>query len=369
VIALFAGGWLVGSLQVDAPARTGPSQVSRALRAVGIGGARYDVTVNSRPPGAWIAVDGKDLARRTPAVVELTPGEHAVTLSLSDLGGTGYTVRGERGDRLVIDAPLWGSLAVRGADSALPIAVSVDGRPLGFAPFTLDSVLPGPHEVRFSGPGMASWGQAVTVRVGEEAEVIAYPMTSPATGVVEVRAVASGSDGPSSLRGAAVWVDGEPRGVTPLTLELPRGPHSFRVENQGESAPVQLIDLPGGNQRFATFEFGLDVERTRLLALAAPERIPIDRPTTVSAGLMEVTAAEVREMWLHVRTTDGTWRRYQMDLLKAAGGVVGVAIYPTTLFDEHGRTRWYVSAMTQNGDEYFTEIATSEMAPPATRPR
>ena len=365
IAALFAGGWLVGALQEDRPAASGPNPLSRALRGLGIGGARYDLAITTRPPGAWIFVDGKDVARRTPATIELKPGEHTVTLSLADLGVATYSVRGERGDKVTLDAPLSGSLAIRGSDSGLPIAVSVDGRSLGFVPITLDSLTPGAHDVRFSGPGMASWGNTVTVRVGEVTETIAHPMTSPATGMIEVRALAAGSEGSEPMSGAVVWVDGERRGTTPFTVELPRGPHSVRVEYQGETAPVQVIDLPGGNQRFATFEFGLDVERGQLLALAPPARIPLDRPTVISAALQGVSPAEVREMWLHLRTPDGSWRRYQMTLLKATGGVVGTAVYPPTMFDEHGRARWYVSASTQTGDEYFTEILWSEMAAPA----
>ena len=368
VAALFAIGWLVGNLQ-EGNSDARPNPVSRALRGLGVGGARYDVLVSTSPPGAWIAVDGKDLARRTPATIELKPGEHTVTLTLPDLGSASYTVRGERGEKVPLDAALTGSLAIRGAESGLPIAVSVDGRSLGFVPISLDTIAPGPHEVRFSGPGMASWGNTVIVKVGELTETIAHPMTSPATGVIEVRALAAGSDGAESLSGAAVWVDGERRGSTPFTAELPRGPHSVRVEYQGEVAPVQVIDLPGGNQRFATFEFGLDVERGSMNALAPPARIPLDRPTVISASLQGVTVSEVREMWLHLRTPDGTWRRYQMSMLKATGGVVGSAIYPPTMFDESGRARWYVSASTQTGDEYFTEIYVSEMAAPPSGKR
>jgi len=371
IAALFAIGWLVGTMQGGSNPDAGrPNPVTRALRGVGIGGARYDVEMTSTPAGAWIAVDGKDLARRTPATVELKPGEHTVTLTLPDLGSAAYTVRGERGDRVPLEAVLTGSLAIRGSDSGLPIAVSVDGRSLGFVPISLDTVSPGPHEVRFSGPGMASWGSTVIVKVGELTETIAHPMTSPATGVIEVRALAAGSEGSDPLSGATVWVDGERRGSTPFTLELPRGPHSLRVEYQGETAPVQVIDLPGGNQRFATFEFGLDIERGQMTALAPPARIPLDRPTVISASLQGVTVSDVREMWLHLRTPDGTWRRYQMSMLKATGGVVGSAIYPTTMFDESGHARWYVSASTQTGDEYFTELVTSEMAaPPSGRVR
>ena len=61
-------------------------------------------------------------------------------------------------------------------------------------------------------------------------------------------------------------------------------------------------------------------------------------------------------MWLHVRTPEGAWRRYPMTVMKATGGVVGVVVFPTVLFDARGKTIWYVSALAPTGDEYFTEM-------------
>src|SRR4029077_14435862 len=123
----------------------------------------------------------------------------------------------------------------------------------------------------------------------------------------------------------------------------------------------------GGNQRFANFDFGQNLERAALVAIAPPTRITIDRAAVISAALDGVSETEVREMWLHVETPDGTWRRYQMDLLKATGGVVGVAVYPPTMFDAQNHGRWYASALTNTGDVYLTEIQAVELdtsAPP-----
>jgi len=56
-------------------------------------------------------------------------------------------------------------------------------------------------------------------------------------------------------------------------------------------------------------------------------------------------------------------------MLKAPDGVVGVAVFPVALFDARGIARYYVSATTQTGDDYFTEILTAHSAPrqkPAT---
>ena len=67
-------------------------------------------------------------------------------------------------------------------------------------------------------------------------------------------------------------------------------------------------------------------------------------------------------MWLHVRTPEGAWRRYPMEMMKATGGLVGVAVFPTDVFDGNGRTSWYVSALAPTGDEYFTEIQPAQAA-------
>lgn len=359
VLALFGIGWFVGSMQEQ----SGPEQTRRPsglvlfLRRVGLAPPRFEVAVTSRPPGAWIAIDGKELSVRTPATLELAPGEHRVELSFPDLGSAAYRVTGGKGDRVSLDAPLWGSLEVIASESRAQVEVSLDGQSIGFVPIRLDSVAPGPHELRFTA-GSTAWGSTIEVRVGEAREVLAYPLQSPATGLLQVRATQSEDGETTPLEGARVWVDGVSRGVTPLTLELSRGPHSVRVVHQREVAPIQVIDLPGGNQRFATFDFGLRSDLPEL-TLKAPPLFTVDEPGLVSATLNEIGTAEVREMWLHVRTPENRWRRYPMTLLDAQGSVVGAAPFPIALLAEDGQQLYYVSALTTQGDEIFTEMQTA----------
>jgi hypothetical protein len=367
VALLFVVGWMVGGLQND----RGPgeaSAMSRALRVVGLGGARFEASVQSHPPDAWIMVDGKDIARRTPADIDLPPGTHQITLSFADLGSASFEVRGVRGEKVSLVAPLWGSLAVYAGDGGIPVAITVDGVMRGLAPVTVDSLSPGTHEVRFSGPGLQPWGQTVQVRVRETAQVVARAVTSPATGVLEIRSLWTDAEGSEELTGATVYVDGEKRGVTPMTLELPRGPHSVRIESRGEQSAVQVIDLPGGNQRFANFELGLGIDRPALAVLGTPIRVPLDQPAVISAALQGMHAGEAREMWLHLRQPDGAWRRYPMVMMKAPGGIVGSTVFPNTLLDAQGRTPFYVSATNQTGDEFYSEIHAAQEAPAGRRP-
>ena len=302
---------------------------------------------------------------RAPATLELAPGAHRVELSFPELGSAPYLVRGGKSDRVALDVPMWGSVDVVATEARALVNVALDGQPIGFVPLHLDSVAPGPHELRFSGPGMASWGSTIEVRVGEVREVLAYPLQSPATGLLQIRATQNAEGGTAPLDGARVWVDAVARGVTPLTLELPRGPHSVRVGYQKEEAPIQVIDLPGGNQRFATFEFGLRSDLPTL-ALKAPATFTVEDPALITGTLGEIAAADVREMWLHIRTPEGRWRRYPMTLMDAQGSVVGAAPFPISLLGEDGQQLYYVSAITTQGDEIFTEMQTARGAP---RPR
>ena len=249
-----------------------------------------------------------------------------------------------------------GALSIEQSDAAVPITADVDGRPVGFAPVTVDTLAPGAHEVRFSGPGMTPWAQTVEIRARETARIVAHPMVSPATGVLIVRATLSDEQGSSPLAGGEVWVDGELSGRTPLTLELPRGPHSLRVVYRGESAAVQVIDLPGGNQRFAIFELGFGSGGPRLVQEEALLRVPDNQAAPIVAVLDGVNPADVREMWLHVRGTDSNWHRYALVVHKTALGVEGKLDFPPGEFDDTGRTLYYLSALTAAGDEYFTEL-------------
>jgi hypothetical protein len=357
VVVLFAAGWFLG--QVDFS--RGVRDIGSAFNAIGVGPARYEVAVASRPSGAWIAVDGVEQARRTPATLELKPGTHEVVLSFSGVGGSSHTVNGRRGQRVALDVELWGSLRVTVPGGSVPISVAVDGMQRGYAPLDVEQLQPGIHRLQFSGPGVTPWEQTVEVHVNRTVELVAQPIASPATGVLEVRATLADETGTEPLTGAQVWIDGQLFGVTPLKLELPRGPHSIRVRYREEEGPVQVIELPGGNLRYATVQLGMNLDAPRLVA-ALPERIPVERPTVLSASLDGAREGDVSEMWLHVRTPEGAWRRYPMTMMKAPGGLVGVAVFPTVQFDARGRAAWYVSASTPMGDEYFTEMRPAQAA-------
>lgn len=330
-------------------------------------GPQFTAAIESTPPGARIVVDGRQTGLQTPATVSLKPGDREVTLVLPGRGSVTRVVAGARGDRAELAVLLAGSLQLDSTDPNIPVAASLDGRDLGYLPVSLDQVPAGPHEVRFRAPGMEPWSETIDLGVGEHRAVVARPFQVPATGVLEVRATRLGPAGTETLRGATVWIDGERRGTTPLEIELGRGPHSVRARYQDEELPVQVVDLPGGNHRFVDFAFGTDAAHPRLARTGPEGAILQDPPSVVSAALTGVLPRDLREMWLHVREPEGTWRRYPMEVFRSGGAMVGTAEFPVELLDAHGRATYYVSAVTQLGDEYYTELVTPRSVRAAAR--
>jgi hypothetical protein len=355
IALLFGVGWIVGHAQTaDNDIHATP--VSRMLRAVGLAGARFTAIVDSDPPGAIISVDGKEAGRRTPATIEMTPGPHKIALSMPDLGQVEIDIKGTRGQSLKVNEALHGSLQVTSLDKSLPVKVSLDGKPLGFLPQTVDKLPPGLHEVQFSGPNMQPWAQNVSVPIRGTATVTARPMMSPATGVLQIQAILNDEGGSTPLSGASLFVDGELKGTTPTTLELPRGPHSLKVTYRGVTAPVQVIDLPGGNKRFAQFQFGLDSDLPPLKLKSDFSSLPAKKAVLIEASLDGLDWKDVREAWLHVRTGEGLWRRYQVTVEEGPRGALLSAPFPLGVGEPGARVHWYMSAATNQGDDFYTEL-------------
>ncbi len=354
VLVLFGLGWWLGHQETRTTSNASP--FARVLTAVGLGGAHFALKVESDPPGAWIAIDGKDTGQRTPATFNLKPGLHRIRYSLPDLGSYQAIVTGSNGQDRIMSEALHGTLEVRATNPALPVRMSLDGQDQGFLPVSLTQVPPGLHQMQFSGPDLQSWAQTVNVPVRGTARIEAQPVITPATGVLQVQATLNDDAGSAPLKGATVYVDGELRGRTPLKLELARGPHSLRVTYDDERAPIQVLDLPGGNERFATFAFGIDSDLPTLRLQGDVSRLSASKPGTVSAALEGMAVRDVREAHLHVKGADGLWRRLDMTVAADARGVVVSAPFPTTLLRGQSRTPWYVSVSSAQGDEFFTEI-------------
>ena len=156
---------------------------------------------------------------------------------------------------------------VRAMDDAVPAAqldagllvhsvpagalVTIDGTPRGTTPVAIRGLELGSRSVMVSLPGYRSIARQVVLtsdRPSRALEIALTPMTRTG-GVTPAR---YGGEGglviDSRPAGAAVFVDGRPVGVTPLTLTIAPGPHTVRLEHAGHRPVTTRVEVKEGER-------------------------------------------------------------------------------------------------------------------------
>jgi hypothetical protein len=127
--------------------------------------------------------------------------------------------------------PESGSVAVTSDPSGSP--VSVDGVSRGMTPFSM-MLKPGNHEVAV-GAGAQLRSQTVNVTSGGDARIFFELPRGTESAAVPNAAAVGGLHVATEPPGAKVLIDGEARGVAPLTIsELTAGEHAVVVQGTGE---------------------------------------------------------------------------------------------------------------------------------------
>jgi formylglycine-generating enzyme required for sulfatase activity len=207
------------------------------------------VSLRTDPPGATVLVDGKALGT-TPAELEIDSGEHEIEARLS--GYNAWT------SRIVVAANQPQQLAdvkLAAADGRLELtsnpneaSVSVDGEFRGRTPLAL-RLSPGrEHRVALSKPGYETATRQLSVAADSGRKLLVE--LTPQYGEIAVS---------STPPGAAIWVDGQQRGVTPATLELTAVSHAIEIRQQGFAVErAELTPRPGFPQNLERTLVGLD---------------------------------------------------------------------------------------------------------------
>ncbi len=199
-------------------------------------------------------------------VVDIPAGEQTVTVDapLYRPATKSLIVLGEARvqDLEFILEPAWANYAFSATQEG--VSLSVDGELQGELPLTLP-LEEGARVIRFSKPLFTSAEQTVIVTADESVQV--PPITlNPAPGVVELA---------STPPGAAVLVNDEYRGLTPLSLEL-----------QGNAAHALQVYRPGFKVVAQTLEVAPEQTVQRAIALEQ-DTVPVQ--VSVSPATAQVT--------------------------------------------------------------------------------
>lgn len=145
--------------------------------------------------------------------------------------------------------------------------VFVGGQSHGKAPAIVRDLEAGPHNVEVRAPGAPPWRQVVVVESNKIVRVTAAISDSvPRTGTLRVV---------SNVPGAEVFVDGEKKGVAPLTvMDLLPGDHIVLVQAKGHLPKQVAFKIVVNQQSLVT----VDLEEVKKEAPVGTIRIQSDQP-------------------------------------------------------------------------------------------
>ncbi|XXF76594.1 PEGA domain-containing protein [Myxococcaceae bacterium GXIMD 01537] len=142
----------------------------------------------------------------------------------------------------------------------------VDNKDVGPLPQPAQVVTPGEHSVVVRRPGFSEFSKRIYVEEGQLNEVSAA--LEPVAGVVAVTA---------DVPGAAVFIDGEPRGTVPLSgLLIKPGSHTLEARRDGFEADPKTIAVRAGRDYTVDFHLRPSVGGAKTAVASA------DRPTSTA---------------------------------------------------------------------------------------
>lgn len=195
--------------------------------------------------GADVLLDGEPIGR-TPFTAEIRPGKHRLEFRaeryLAEVREIDVVGGGERQALTVPLTPSWAP--VRVATEPPGATVLVDGEPAGTTPAEIE-VDAGEHELELRLAGYNAWRNQITVTANQPQELPTVTLTQ-ADGRVELV---------SEPAEAAVSVDGEFQGRTPLTLRLrPGRTHRITLTKPGYEPVTRELSVEADSGRRVAVE-------------------------------------------------------------------------------------------------------------------
>jgi formylglycine-generating enzyme required for sulfatase activity len=224
--------------------------------------------VDSQLDGIEVLIDG-DSVGAAPGLIEGIPrGSHIVEFRKYRYFPLKQEMQIEGLDRTqsvsVSLDPAWGHMQLESAPSGAEVLI--DGRPAGTTPLTAE-VLETGTRLALAMKGYKTWEREVTIKAGTTG---AYP-------IIEL-VVADGTvDITSSPTGAHVNIDGEFRGVTPITVEVsPLSEHSLELYLEGYRKAVRTLQTEPEAHSSLSLDLTPIIGRIRLTVSPGDAEVIVD---------------------------------------------------------------------------------------------
>jgi len=218
--------------------------------------------------GAQVRLDGQPFGITPMIDAEIRPGPHRLEFVaerfLSEVRELDVVGGGERQSLDVALTPNWASVTVSSQPTGAEVLV--DGTVTARTPAELE-LTAGQHAIELRLRGYNAWRETISV-AADQPQTLPAVRLSQADGRVELV---------TSPSGAAVSVDGEFRGQTPLTLRLDPGrEHSINVTKPGYEPINQALSVEADSGRRLSLELVAQIGVIELASEPAGAQIWVD---------------------------------------------------------------------------------------------
>ncbi len=198
------------------------------------------LSVTTRPEGAVVSLDGKELGRSPLVDVQVEPGEHLLLITEArhlpleqTISITGRDVQQQLD--LLMD-PAWAEVTLDSSPAGA--TVLLDGEPVGTTPAVVEA-LQGERQFMLTLKDHAQWQRTLDITAGDPVDL----------GLVELASAPAALNLTSTPTGANITVNNEFRGRTPLTLDLaPDTPHRIALSRPGYQRHTEELTLGPSEQ-------------------------------------------------------------------------------------------------------------------------
>ncbi len=204
------------------------------------------LSITSYPTGADLFIDGVQRGTTPATFTDILPGVHSIAITKPGYYGYNSEVSVTAGQTTPVDVTLQqlepggtGSISI--ASTPKDIAVYLDGNYKGLGLTVLSDVGPGYHSLKLTKSNYNDFGKDVYVTAGVTTSVIA---------VLQPVATDASISASSTPTGAAVYLDGDYKGLTPTQIGgVKPGYHIVSFKKDGYTQTSQSITVAAGEKK------------------------------------------------------------------------------------------------------------------------
>ena len=220
-----------------------------------------NISVSSLPTGAAVLLDGINTGTITPTIIEsVSSGSHIVLLRFTGYQDYTRSVTVSDNATSTVSVTLTASTPIPNTiyiySNPAGATVHINNNLQGQTPLTIGSVPNGNYQILIQYTGYSDWSQNITVNNNVQTVNATLTPISTTNGSVSVE---------SDPSNAAVFLNTEYKGKTPITLNLSRGTYRVVIQKTGYLDWSNRISVTSGTTTDVYAQLSVDVTDTTIV--------------------------------------------------------------------------------------------------------